>query len=498
MKILIVVDREKDWPLHIPNVEVVSAKKYLCDLRYNELKRTRLFNLCKSSRYQSVGYYVSLLGEARGHRPKPDITALQDLKLKSVVKVLSEDFDNLLQSHLKELKSDTFTLSIYFGRNLAKRYDRLCKQLFNQFQFPLLRVEFSHEKRWLIRSINTIALSDVPKSHLDFLMEAASDYFTHQKSSTYRRQQYRYDLAILVNDEEKEKPSNALAIKRFAKAAEKLGMSATLIGKNDYASLAEYDALFIRETTSVTHHTYRFARRAVAEGLVVMDDPVSIVRCTNKVYLAELLAKYKMPTPKTLIIHKDNIREVIPTLGLPVVLKQPDSSFSQGVTKVDNEHDLHTHINKLLQNSELIVAQAFTRTDYDWRIGICDRQPLFACKYYMARSHWQIVKRSADGKKSFEGDAETFDIQQVPKVVLNTALKAANLIGDGLYGVDIKFDGKKCYVIEVNDNPSIDAGVEDAVLKNRLYETIMSIFLKRIEQSKAFKGTQYDASTIAV
>lgn len=490
MKILIVVDRKKDWPLQIPNVEVVAAKQYLCDIYYNELKRTRIFNLCKSSRYQSVGYYVSLLGEARGHRPKPDITALQDLKLKSVVKILSEDFDNQLQNHLKELKSDTFTLSIYFGRNLAKRYDRLCKLLFNQFQFPLLRVELSFEKRWTIRSINAIALSDVAESHRDFLMDAASDYFAHQKPNTFRRQQYRYDLAILVNDDEKDKPSNALAIKRFVKASEKLGMSATLIGKNDYASLAEYDALFIRETTSVTHHTYRFARRAAAEGLVVMDDPVSIVRCTNKVYLAELLAKYKIPTPKTLIIHKDNIHEVIPTLGLPVVLKQPDSSFSQGVTKVDNEHNLHASINRLLQSSELIVAQAFTRTDYDWRIGICDRQPLYACKYYMARAHWQIVKRSDDGKKAVEGNAETFDIQDVPKPVLKTALKAANLIGDGLYGVDIKFDGQKCYIIEVNDNPSIDAGVEDAVLKNRLYETIMSIFLKRIEQSKAFKGTQ--------
>ena len=68
--------------------------------------------------------------------------------------------------------------------------------------------------------------------------------------------------------------------------------------------------------------------------------------------------------------------------------------------------------------------------------------------------------------------------------VVKTALKAANLIGDGLYGVDLKQIGQKCYVIEVNDNPNIDAGFEDMVLKDALYREIMGIFLKRIELRK--------------
>ena len=45
--------------------------------------------------------------------------------------------------------------------------------------------------------------------------------------------------------------------------------------------------------------------------------------------------------------------------------------------------------------------------------------------------------------------------------------------------------GSKFYVIEVNDNPSIDAGVEDAVLQDDLYQQIMAVFLQRIEQRKA-------------
>jgi hypothetical protein len=39
-------------------------------------------------------------------------------------------------------------------------------------------------------------------------------------------------------------------------------------------------------------------------------------------------------------------------------------------------------------------------------------------------------------------------------------------------------------VIEVNDNPNVDAGLEDALLQNNLYQHIMTVFLRRIEQKK--------------
>ena len=131
-----------------------------------------------------------------------------------------------------------------------------------------------------------------------------------------------------------------------------------------------------------------------------------------------------------------------------------------------------------------MVAQEFLPTDFDWRIGIVDRRPLYVCKYFMARRHWQIIKRDDTGKTSGEGNVQTLSVGETPEDVIKTALKAANLIGDGLYGVDLKQVGGKCYIIEVNDNPNIDAGYEDAVLKDALYREIMGVFLKRIEERK--------------
>ena len=86
--------------------------------------------------------------------------------------------------------------------------------------------------------------------------------------------------------------------------------------------------------------------------------------------------------------------------------------------------------------------------------------------------------------KHLDGRVQTFNFEEVPETVMNTALKAANLIGDGLYGVDIKEIGGKSYVIEINDNPNLDSGFEDAVLKMELYSTIMKVFRERIEKKK--------------
>ena len=69
--------------------------------------------------------------------------------------------------------------------------------------------------------------------------------------------------------------------------------------------------------------------------------------------------------------------------------------------------------------------------------------------------------------------------------MIRIATKAAKLIGNGLYGIDIKQSGNRVVVIEINDNPSIDAGVEDEYLGMALYDDIMREFLRRLEEKKS-------------
>jgi len=480
MPSIVVVDDPSDWSLEIPGVQVVSSRDYLTDSSWSAMRHAKVFNLCESYRYQSLGYYVSLLATARGHRPLPSVVTVQDLKTAGIVRAFGEDLDELVQKNLARITGREFDLSIYFGRNLAERYNKLGREIFNLFPAPLLRAHFiSDGERWRLTSVRPLPLSEVPATHKAFVHQVAAEYFTGRQPNRTRRKQAQYDLAILHDPAAESGPSNDKALKKFEQAAEDAGFDVTFVTREDYGILGEFDALFIRDTTAVNHYTYRFARRAVAEGVVVIDDPESIVRCTNKVFMAEALARHDVSIPKTLVVDRSGMARIEGELGFPCVLKQPDSAFSRGVVKVDSREELERECDRLLDSSELIVAQEFMRTDFDWRIGIIDDKPLFACRYHMAPKHWQIVRRDQPGKSEF-GQVDAVPIDLVPPKVMRTALKAASLIGNGLYGVDIKQIGRNVHVIEINDNPNIDAGYEDAILKDRLYAEIMSVFARRV------------------
>jgi len=483
MAVLIVMEKPELWPLDIPQARAVSARDYLTDPEFVEMKRAKVFNLCRDYGYQSMGYYVSLLAEARGHKPMPSVTTVQDLKQSSLIRIVSEDLEDLVQRGLAPIKSNSFELSIYFGRNLAQRYDRLCQALFNHFPAPLLRAGFVLADEWRIASLRPIAFNEIQESHREFVIQRARSFFERPRISSAPAK-YRYELAILAGSEDvSARPSDDRALKRFERAAEKVGLEPTIIDREDYGRIAEFDALFIRETTAVNHHTYRFARRAEAEGMVVIDDPRSIVRCTNKVYQAELFDKHQLPCPKTLVLHRENARQIGSELGFPCVLKQPDSSFSAGVVKADNEAELAEMLPGLLQKSELVVAQEFVRSTFDWRVGVLDGKPLYVCRYHMARGHWQVQKVEKAKRPNY-GKVDGLDVQNAPPKLIELAVRAAQLIGDGLYGIDIKEADGRFLIIEINDNPSIDAGNEDGVLKDELYLRIMRCFRDRLERRR--------------
>jgi glutathione synthase/RimK-type ligase-like ATP-grasp enzyme len=480
MKAILVIENARRWPLRLEGAEVVSARDYLVGDQWGGLRGLRVYNFCRTYGYQTLGYYVSLLAAARGHRPIPTVETLQDLRLAPVVRMVSDDLEGLIRKSLSRLKGRRYELSVYFGRNLARRYDALARALHEVFPVPLLRAGFErHGDEWRLVSVRPVATSEVPESHRPFVIKMAEEHFGRRPRPS-RRRSFRYDMAILTDPHAPDAPSDKRALRAFTRAAAKVGIDARLIDHADASEIAEYDALFIRETTYVDHPTYRLSRRAATEGLVVIDDPVSILRCTNKVFQAELFARNGIPHPETIVAHDDNVDEIADTVGLPCVLKRPDSSFSRGVARIDTAEQLRTTAAEFLRDSELVVAQAFMPSEFDWRIGVLGGEPLYACRYHMARGHWQIVAKGSAGRWRF-GRVDAVPLDHVPKEALEIGVRAARLIGDGLYGVDIKEVAGRFLVIEVNDNPNIDSGCEDAILGDELYLAVMEWFRQRLE-----------------
>ncbi len=475
---VIITENPKSWNIDLQGITVIPPAEYLTDNQYLNAKNTKIINLCKTYTYQSLGYYVSLLAEARGHKVIPKVSTIQDLRYPSLIREDSLEFDDLIQDTLKHVDQNEYDLYIYFGKTGNEQYNRLSGLLFSLIQSPILKVGFKRKKRhWTLQYTKPLNISEVPAEDRDLLSKALQQYFAGRSEKNFQRK--KYDLAILINPDETTPPSDSKAIQKFVKAADKVGFSVDLITKNDLGKLSQYDALFIRETTNVNHHTFRFAKKAESEGLVVMDDSESILRCTNKVYLNEVLQAHQIPTPKSYILSKQASLDVLSNLKFPFVIKQPDSCFSQGVVKVNNDQELKQTVANLFQKSDLLIVQEFMPTSFDWRIGVLDGTPFYVCKYFMARNHWQIVNWK--NKQSDNGRAETLMIADTPGPVLDMAVKASNLIGDGLYGVDIKESNGQYYVIEVNDNPSIDTGIEDKIIKDQLYLNIMDTFMQRVK-----------------
>ncbi len=484
MKTIVVVSKLEDWPLEIDGVQVLRATEYLQDPTWTKERGVRAFNLCRSYRYQTEGYYVSLLATARRHRPFPGLMTVLDMRSRALVRAFDDELDRTIQRGLADLKSDRFELSVYFGRNVAARHERLARALFRQFPTPLMRAQFHRSgDRWRLTSVAPIALREVPDSHWDTVREAAIDYFSRPRYRTRHARPPRFHLAILHDPTAELAPSNPKALERFQSAAQSLGFGVEMITKDDYGRLSEFDALLIRETTSVNHYTFRFAQRAEAEGLAVIDDPESILRCTNKVFQAEIFEVDGVPAPRTWITDRIDVDEVERRVGIPCVLKLPDSSFSQGVVKCRTPEELEREGAKILAESDLLLVQEFTPSEFDWRVGVLGGKVLYVCRYHMARGHWQIVKKTDGGSYRY-GRVEQVPTAEAPPRIVKVALRAANAIGSGLYGVDVKEVGRRVLVMEVNDNPNIDAGCEDVELKGELYERIIRHLLDGVEARK--------------
>jgi glutathione synthase/RimK-type ligase-like ATP-grasp enzyme len=413
----------------------------------------------------------------------PSVKVLNDLGKKALYRLQLENLSQPLARAFKTTDKDReITLLSYFGTTPDLVFQELARLLFERFSCPILEVTLRYRQHWEI-----IGLKAISHRHLDDAMQTvfadALDKFSKKVWRKGRaRKAARFDLAVLINPEEQMPPSNRGAIKKFIKIGRELGIEIELITQQHYVRLPEFDGLFIRETTNIDHHTYRFAKKAEAEGLVVIDDPTSMLRCTNKVYLADLFRTHRVPTPKTWLLHKGNaahLDRVEAEAGFPVVIKIPDGSFSRGIVKVHDRRELECKVEELFQKSALLLAQEFLYTDFDWRIGVFNNKALYACRYYMVKNHWQIYKHGESRTDS--GNFSTLPTFEVPKAVLDAALKATLPIGDGLYGVDVKEKDGKGYVIEVNDNPNIDSGIEDKYLGDELYRLIMAELLRRME-----------------
>ncbi|MCV2885522.1 RimK family protein [Aestuariibacter sp. AA17] len=480
-KTLVVTDNAQQLPTL--NAKVISFQQYLSEYPKLSEPKTRVINLCDTDKYLSQGYYCSLLAEARQHRVLPSVSTINDLGVYDDNQQSLGIQIPLPETVSKSLAEGKHQCLVFFGHVYQSPMAKVARYVFERFAAPLLAISVEVDNSRAVATIDTLSMHQLDDAQQHAFFEQLQHFTQQVWRSHSRKKTQRWEMAILVNPDEPTPPSDKKALQRFVSAAATNGIHAELVTAAEIGMLSRYDALFIRETTSIKHHTYNLARKAEQEGLVVIDDAASILRCCNKVFLHDAFTYNGIPAPRTHFVSDstpETLASLVADFGFPMVLKLPESAFSLGVFKVKTEQELTDKLAILLAESALVLVQEYLYTDYDWRIGVLNGRALYACRYHMARGHWQIYNHGAKTKDT-SGDFETLPTFEVPSKVLEAALKAAKFIGKGLYGVDLKQLQDQVYVIEVNDNPSIEQGVEDQYLGKELYMQIMQEFANRLE-----------------
>ena len=490
----------------------VTADRYLQGADETLDESLEVVNLCRTYQYLSKGYYVSLLAEARRQRALPALEmieaannpftylrALREAGLDTIEfsvhrrrrrvvprRIVVGDHTALEARdegsgvRFTPAHEDFVDVSAVLGKTDDRRFQRVSRAVWGMYSFPLLKVRMLRDgdgDGWSVGQIQPVGLPQATPEEIERLARGLTRLPPAAEGPAVRP----YRLACLWDPDDPTAPSTEETLARLARVAARSGLLVEKIGRGDLARLAEYDALFIRTVTAIDHYSFTFSQTAESLGIPVIDDPASIIKCSNKIFLHELFRKHDLPTPETAVLSPRTWRAEVAPLGLPVILKVPDGTFSMAVKMARDEAELEALAREMFKRTPLLLAQRFTPTRFDWRVGVLEGELLWVAKYHMAHKHWQIAKRGA--KRTTFGRVEAVPLDQAPAAVCELARAAAALIGQGLYGVDLKDTASGPVLIEINDNPNLDAGFEDAADRDRPYEALVAAFRRRIEES---------------
>jgi glutathione synthase/RimK-type ligase-like ATP-grasp enzyme len=271
-------------------------------------------------------------------------------------------------------------------------------------------------------------------------------------------------LGVFVDRQTLGNSEQLTALIRLRDSAEEMGHTVYFIFPVEIAKIGKVDGLFIRSRTDPMNISFVAAKMAELRGIPVIDDPASIQICSDKVNMYLHLMQEGVRIPETVFVRKGEVTEKDATdlfreLGSPLILKEPSTSFSLRVEKVHTVPEFLKTAKRFIKLSDWIVAQKFIESNFDWRVGVLDGEPLYACQYIIPQETFKI-QATVNGHVVYCA-VKSVLLGQVPAPILDTAVQAANAIGGGFYGVDIKDKDGTPYVIEVNDNPSLEAGEDE-------------------------------------
>ena len=219
--------------------------------------------------------------------------------------------------------------------------------------------------------------------------------------------------------------------------------------------LQDYDAVIPRIGASVTFFGTAILRQFEIMGVYPLNESVAITRSRDKLRSLQLLARKGIGLPVTIFAHStsqaDDILEMLG--GAPVVIKLLEGTQGIGVVLGDTDGSAKSMIQAFGGLKANILVQEFIK-----EAGNEDIRCLVVGDRVVASIMRKGVKGDFRSNLHRGGSAQPIKITPEER---STAVRAANVMGLNVCGVDILRSNHGPVVMEVNSSPGLE-GVEKA------------------------------------
>ena len=233
------------------------------------------------------------------------------------------------------------------------------------------------------------------------------------------------------------------------------------------------DAVLVRTGAGTNYFTLALLRQLENFDIPIINNSQSILNSRDKMISSQILARAKLPTPRTMLVsHPINIDIVETEIGFPCVVKLVTGSQGKGVY-LCKDKDMFVNFMDLtdnLKSKKTLIIQEFVNSGelFDLRVWVIGGKTVTAMKR---------IPPAGDFKANISrgGLGERFKLTEE---ISELASKTARAFDLEITGVDLLFDGEKYLVCEANSSPGFE-GI-DRFCGTDMGEEIVNYIRKRL------------------
>ena len=257
--------------------------------------------------------------------------------------------------------------------------------------------------------------------------------------------------------------------KRLVEEAKKRGHKVRVVKyKNCYLSLDDkhpdvyykgekltgFDAVLPRISNNMTKYGCAVVRQFEMQGIYTSAASVAITRARDKLRAAQILAKYDVDTPKTLVARNtSDIDDLLGQIGLPVIIKLASRTHGNGVILADTKKAAKSALQAFYLYNEdgtNILLQEYIKES----AGVDVRAFVVGGRVVASMKRESL---DDDFRSNLHKGGLGTPIRLTPEEK-KMAIKAAKAMGLHICGVDLMRSNRGPLVLEVNASPGF--GIE--------------------------------------